>query len=350
MTLADLRRILTAPNPSLPVLFLRLGLRVLSFPYSATMKLRNWAYDCGIKRSYQSAAKVISVGNLSVGGTGKSPAVAWLAQWFRDRNVRVAILSRGYGALDNGQNDEALELEMRFPDVPHLQNPDRIASAILAEEELEMQLLLLDDGFQHRRIKRDLDIVLIDATDAQSARRPLPGGLLRESMQSLVRSDVVMLTRADQAGAAKVAALEEKVGRIAPNALIVQAFHRPTHLRNETRRDAAETLEGTKVLAFCAIGNPESFFFSLQTLGATTLDTLKWPDHHGYTASDVAQLEQWALLHSDAEMIVCTMKDWVKIQSDEISGIPLVALAIEMEISCGVDQLEERLTRLADEL
>ncbi len=160
------------------------------------MAIRNLAYDWGLLRSYRSPLPVISVGNLSVGGTGKSPCVAWIARWLRAHDIRVAILSRGYGQLDSGQNDEALELELQLPDVPHLQHWDRSASAVLAHEELEMQALLLDDGFQHRRMARDLDIVMIDATDPPSALHVLPGGLLREPLSALRRADVVLLSRA----------------------------------------------------------------------------------------------------------------------------------------------------------
>ena len=128
-----------------------------------------------------------------------------LARWFRARNIRVGILSRGFGAGIDGRNDEAKELEVLLPDVPHLQKPDRLASAQIATEELGMQLLLLDDGFQHRKIHRDLEIVLLDAREPFGFGHLLPRGLLREPLRSLRRADIVMATRADQVEPQKLA-------------------------------------------------------------------------------------------------------------------------------------------------
>src|SRR5947199_10786584 len=163
----------------------RLGLRAASLPYGAAVRLRNRLYDRGWKRTQRSAAPVVSVGNLTLGGTGKTPCVEYLARFYRGRDVRVAILSRGYGAgvpaqRVVGPNDEALVLEENLPDVPHLQGADRVALAGVAVEELEAELLILDDGFQHRRLGRDLDVVLLDATEPFGHGRLFPRGLLRE--------------------------------------------------------------------------------------------------------------------------------------------------------------------------
>src|SRR5262249_34034553 len=142
----------------------RTGLRLASLPYGWGVCLRNWRYDRGWTRTRRAAVPVVSVGNLTAGGTGKTPCVEDVAAWFRQRDVRVAILSRGY-ASQGGLNDEALVLEENLPDVPHLQGADRAALADAAVEELESEVLLLDDGFQHRRLARDLDLVLLDATN-----------------------------------------------------------------------------------------------------------------------------------------------------------------------------------------
>lgn len=313
------------------------------------MRLRNWGYDHGCLTTTRAALPVISVGNLSVGGTGKSPMVAWLAGYLRRRGVRVAILSRGYGQLDSGQNDEALELELALPDVPHLQHWDRIASAKLAAEELDMQLLLLDDGFQHRRLGRDLEIVLIDASEPASCRWLLPGGLLREPMSSLSRADVVVLTRAASADQASYDKLLGQVQRQAPQALVLPANHRPTCLWSAERGVVEfDRLSQQSVLAFCAIGSPGSFFGSLAELGAHVLDTRTWPDHHAFSGEDVAALAEWAQEFPDAQAIVCTMKDWVKLQSESIGGLPLLALRIEMEISQGAAAFAQRIDQLLD--
>lgn len=344
--MVDFRKLLTRRDAGIGTHLLRWLLRLASVPYTLAVWGKNRLYDWGIKQPYQSGLPVVSVGNVSVGGTGKSPAVAWLAKWFRSQDIRVAVLSRGYGALDSGQNDEALELELQFPDVPHLQHWDRIASAQLAKDELEMQVLVLDDGFQHRRIARDLEIVLLDATDPSAARWPLPGGLLREPLSSLRRADIILLTRCDQAKPEELQKLKAIARRKASKAIVLCCSHQPSHLlRFPQQKDALEKLRGAKVLAFCGIGNPASFFSSLSACGAIILDSLTFPDHHGYDAADVDRLSSWTENFPDASMLVCTMKDWVKLQTADIGTLPLHALAIEMQVA-DAQPLESQLADL----
>ncbi len=343
----DFRRLLTNNEPNLRGKILRWCLRLGSVPYGIVVRLRNFAYDHRWLHSTRTNLPVVSVGNLTVGGTGKSPMVAWLARWFRDQGARVAILSRGYGELDSGQNDEALELELQLPDVPHLQHWDRVASAILAEQELDMELLILDDGFQHRRLERDLELVLLDATDTPAARWLLPGGLMREPMTSLARADVVVITRTDQVPKEKMTAIRKQVKRLSPRAIVLEARHHPTKLLifpNQTRE--LGELKDKEILAFCAIGNPGSFFRSLENQGAKILDHRTWLDHHGFNADDIASLTQWPKQFPAAKAMVCTMKDWVKIQQEELGGVELCALQIEMQFDEAVLMLENKLTDL----
>ena len=343
--MAALRELITNPKASLPVVCLRQVLRLASLPYLVAISTRNLAYRLGWKRSFRSRLKVISVGNLSVGGTGKTPTVAWLAQWLRERDLRVAILSRGYGQLDSGQNDEALELELQLPDVPHLQHWDRVASAELADEELDMQVLLLDDGFQHRRLARDLDIVLIDASESRLALRLLPGGLLREPFSSLRRAEVVIFTRCDQATAEAINGLSQCVLRYNPQITIVHASHRPDRVDVYSSDSVSlEELKGKRALAFCAIGSPGSFFATLTSLGVTLVEQRTWPDHHAYSADDVRQLVAWTEQTTDIDWVLCTLKDWVKLQMGKIGHVRLGALVVELEVTEGREVLEQRLT------
>lgn len=173
----------------------RFGLSLAELPYRFVVTQRNRRYDEGRCEIQRVPVPVVSVGNLTLGGTGKTPMVAWLASWFREDHVRVAIVSRGYGAGHEATNDEARELESRLPDVPHIQHPDRVKAARIAIEELGSQLILLDDGFQHRRLARDLDLVLIDATEPFGGGRVFPRGLLREPLDGLRRANAVVLTR-----------------------------------------------------------------------------------------------------------------------------------------------------------
>ncbi len=339
-----LRDLITNPKASLPVVCLRQLLRLASIPYWVAISTRNLAYRLGWKKTFRSRLKVISVGNLSVGGTGKTPTVAWLAQWLREREMRVAILSRGYGQLDSGQNDEALELELQLPDVPHLQHWDRVASAQLADEELDMQVLLLDDGFQHRRLARDLDIVLIDASESKFALRLLPGGLLREPFSGVRRAQVVILTRCDQAKPEAINALRKRVLHHNPQIIIAHASHRAARVEIYPAESVSlEELRGKRALAFCAIGSPGSFFATLTSLGVTLVDQRSWPDHHAYTADDVQQLIAWTEQTTDIDWVLCTRKDWVKLQMGKVGCVKLGALVIELAVTEGCQALEQGL-------
>jgi tetraacyldisaccharide 4'-kinase len=195
----------------------RAGLRLASWPYGLGSWARNRLFDAGWKKVHRAAVPVVCVGNLTTGGTGKTPCVEWVARFYRDRGVQVAIVSRGYGAR-GGRNDEAMVLEENLPDVPHLQDPDRFAAAERAAEELESELVVLDDGFQHRRLHRDLDVVLIDATRPPTRDYLLPRGTLREPASGLRRAGAIVLTRCDQVDAGAVDAIHSWLARRWPAA------------------------------------------------------------------------------------------------------------------------------------
>jgi tetraacyldisaccharide 4'-kinase len=321
----------------------RLGLRLAAVPYGLAVRLRNLLYDCGLKRVERVEVPVVSVGNLSVGGTGKTPCVEYVAAFYRGLDLRVAILSRGYGGSD-GRNDEALLLEENLPDVPHLQGADRVALARSAIEELESEILVLDDGFQHRRLGRDLDVVLLDATAPWGYGGLLPRGLLREPASSLKRAGVVVLTRCDQVGDAERASLRERVRRLAPAAPVAEATHRPEGLVNGERTEEGLTaLRGRPLAAFCGVGNPESFRRTLTDLGGDVRAFRVYPDHHAYTRADVADLHAWGKSLSDDAVLVTTQKDLVKLRLTRLGERPLWALRIRLHFESGREAFEERL-------
>jgi tetraacyldisaccharide 4'-kinase len=189
----------------------RLGLQTVAFFYAAGVQLRNRGFDWGLLPIHRANVPVVSIGNLTAGGTGKTPMVAAVADWFTSRNMLPVILSRGYRALEDSLNDEKLVLDQLCPHVPHLQSPDRLKSAREASAHLGAQVLILDDGYQHRRLARDLDIVLIDALDPWGAGHLLPRGLLREPKSALQRADLVVLTRADQCAPGEKARLLNEI-------------------------------------------------------------------------------------------------------------------------------------------
>lgn len=322
---------------------LRSLLRLGEIPYAVAVRWRNGRFDAGSRPSTRVDACVISVGNLTVGGTGKTPFVEWLARWFRARGLRVTLISRGYKAEQGARNDEALELEQRLRDVPHLQHPDRVLAARMAIEEFECQVILLDDAFQHRRIARDLDIVLIDALQPFGHGHLLPRGLLREPVASLKRAQVVVLSRADLVDEPTRRSIQAQVAPHAASATWVEVAHTPRCLTSSSGREQGlDSLRGMRVGAFCGIGNPEGFRRSLARCGIELASWREFPDHHAYTRDDVRGITTWAREQNLATLI-CTHKDLVKIASDRLEGLPLWGLSISLEILAGGAELESRL-------
>ncbi len=323
----------------------RLGLSLISFPYGVIIRLRNLAFDRGWKASHRVGVPVIAVGNLTLGGTGKTPMVEWIGRWFRRHDLRVAILSRGYGDTA-GMNDEGRVLEENLPEVPHLQGADRVALARTAVEELASEILILDDGFQHRRLARDLDIVLLDALDPFGLGSIFPRGLLREPVRSLKRAGVVVLSRADLVDEATRLSIRRRAEKSAGPLRWIEARHAPLDLIDaELGSFSLESLTGQKVAAFCGIGNPEGFRRTLAGLGVDLVDFRAFPDHHAYTGPDVADLSRW-VRDLGAELALTTQKDLVKLRTSSLGPVPLRALRIGLEIMEGAEVLEQALSEL----
>jgi tetraacyldisaccharide 4'-kinase len=321
----------------------RCGLRLASLPYGWAVAIRNRLFDGGWRAIQRAGVPVISVGNLTVGGTGKTPCVEYVARLFCQLNRRVAILSRGYGSRD-GPNDEALLLEGNLPDVPHLQGADRVALARKAVEELKCDVLLLDDGFQHRRLARDLDIVLLDATRPWGFGHLLPRGLLRESKRGLERADLVLVTRCDQVAQPAAERLQAEVAQLAPQMQVILTSHQPTvWIDAERRTTPLEQFAGKRVAAFCGIGNPDAFRRTLVDLGMTLGAFRSFPDHHAYTRTDIEALCNWARQNATEGIVVTTQKDLVKLRLTRLGECELWALRIQLRIHAGQDTLDRKL-------
>lgn len=325
---------------------LRTALSGLEAPYWAMISARNWAYDWGWLKVSTADRPVISVGNLTLGGSGKTPLIEYLAKWFRAKGVRVSIVSRGYGAAGGGPNDEAMELEEKIPDVPHVQNADRLAAAKIAVEELDMELLLLDDAMQHRRIHRDLEIVVIDATEPFGYGRLFPRGALREPIGSLARADVIVLSRSDMVTEEERARIRKIALAKGVGATWVEACHAPQVLRNHASMEfPLESLLERSVFAFCGIGNPEAFYATLRQLGCKLAGTIEFPDHHAYSKGDLTKLAD-AASASQAELLVTTHKDLVKIGAPQLGSTRLLALQVGLRIAQGAEALDTHLNRI----
>jgi tetraacyldisaccharide 4'-kinase len=325
---------------------LRPLLTAASWFYGGGVRGRNFAFDCGWKAIHAAPVPVVSVGNLTTGGTGKTPFTAWLADWFQSRGVPVALLSRGYRSLPGETNDEKLVLDRLCPGVPHLQGPDRAASAQRACREHGSRVLILDDGFQHRRLSRTLDIVLVDALNPWGYGRLLPRGLLREPMSSLRRADLIVITRADQCTAEQKQQIVARIKAYRPGKPCVEAAFRPVHFVNTVGEvQPLDALQGVRAVAFCGIANPDGFVKTLTDLRLDVVAQRRFPDHHHYTADDLASLQRLGTHHS-AAAFVATQKDLVKIDAPDLDGRPVYALQIGTQILTGREQLEDALQRV----
>jgi tetraacyldisaccharide 4'-kinase len=329
----------------------RAGLTLMAGLYRVGLGALNLRFSLpgGVRRV---AVPVVSIGNLTVGGTGKTPMVAHLAHLATGLGRRPVILSRGYGAQGGRPNEEALELQHLSPGVPHVQNSDRRQALEDWAAANSCNLAILDDGFQHRRLARDLDIVLIDATAPFGYGHVLPRGLLREPLSALRRADMVIITRTELVDAAALAALRQQLSAyLRPEAPVLVARSRPTGLvaaDGSTR--GADWLGGREVAAACGIGNPDAFRRTLEQAGAVVRLFETFRDHHAYTAADLDRLFA-AAQAAGAKALVTTGKDYVKWLPllGQMAGAPpmeVVALEMALEIVEGEDVLRQRLGAL----
>lgn len=319
----------------------------LSAPYGAAVAVRNLAYDRGWLQIYRAAVPVISVGNLTTGGTGKTPITAFLARELQARGLRPGLLSRGYRSLDGVENDEKRVLDRLCPGVPQVQNPDRVAGAERAVREFGCNVLILDDGLQHRRLWRDVDIVLIDALRPWGFGRLLPRGLLRESASGLRRADLIVITRADLAPALRLADLRREIAGITPAPVVEVAFEPGRLIDCEGSETPVSSLGGRDCLAFCGIGNPEGFAATLRSAGISA-ELEVFPDHHHYTNAEFERLEHQAEALG-AVALVTTLKDLVKLPKGWPGGVPVLAVDQRVRVLQGDRELQQLLGRFGDD-
>jgi tetraacyldisaccharide 4'-kinase len=274
--------------------------------------------------------------------------VAFLANWFKGQGVKPVILSRGYRAVDGGANDEKMVLDLLCPGIVHLQNPDRVASAAIAVKEHQAQVLILDDGFQHRRLSRDLDLLLIDATCPWGYGAVLPRGLLREPLSGIRRADFAIVTRADQVTARERDQIQFVAYQYHPAMRIAEAAFVPMRLVNaEGTSIGFKEFQGKPIAAFCGIGNPMGFRQTLHVCGlAVDEDHFRtFADHHHYDQGDLNLLGEWAK-KEQSSVLLTTQKDLVKIRRNELGGVPLWAVEIGVHWQSGEELLLDHLRKL----
>ena len=342
--------VVSGRRSGLPAALMRAGLSLAAPFYGTAVASRNGLFDAGAKRVHRVDVPVVSVGNVTTGGTGKTPIVAWIAQRLAQHGKRPAIVSRGFRSLDEGGNDERRVLEQLCPDVPHEQDRDRVAAAQRVIEAHRPDVLILDDGFQHRRLARDLDVVLIDALNPWGYGRLLPRGLLREPKSALRRADMVVVTRADRCGDADLSRLRSEINA-ETSVPVAEVVFPPERLRSVDGRVAdLATLTGKRLLAFCGIGNPVGFRATLSACGYAEEDVSieAFPDHHHYTSEDLRRLRVLADSRG-AEALVTTQKDLVKLDPSWIERRPLWAVVIGAAFCAGENDLASRLEGLFGE-
>ncbi|MGC4007258.1 MAG: tetraacyldisaccharide 4'-kinase [Pirellulales bacterium] len=332
---AEFQDIVTGRRRGVAAACWRGAFRVASWIYEPAVRWQNRGYDRDPSITVKLGVPVIAVGNLTLGGTGKTPCVEWICRYLRDRDVRVAIVSRGYGAEQGGYNDEARELEQKLPDVPHVQNPDRIAAGTMAIEEFLTQCLVLDDAFQHRRVARDLNLLLVDATEPYGlsgavssryvARTAHRRGTCRRYSLDPLRSRDGRGTRRHSSSLRRTRA----AGVLVRDRACPDRAPRRGRRRDVDRRAARRTVAG-----FCGIGNPDAFRRTLEAAGATVVEFRDFPDHHDYSRDDVAELQVWAA-QADVDRICCTHKDLVKIGLPALGDKPFSAVRVGLRFLTG---------------
>lgn len=338
-------------------------LRPVSYVYGAAISLRAALFASGLARTRRLPVPVLSVGNVSAGGSGKTPFVEMLAARLREQGQRVVIISRGYRGglkkptiISDGRDlrceppvaaDEAYLLARHLPGVAVLTGADRYRVGEVALEQVDCGVIILDDGFQHLRLYRDLDIVLVDAGNPLGYGRLLPSGLLREPPEALGRADIVVVTHAD-AGRDLDPAIQA-IRRYAPTTPIAMAVHRPLGLIDVSggERLGLERLTGQRLLAASGIANPSRFEATLVQLGAFVVARCIFPDHHRYSTADLESINE-AARKSGASMVVTTEKDMVKLTCLDLAKaeVPFYALSISLELVEGVEVLDAMVSRL----
>ena len=343
---AAVEKLIHVKNFGIGVGVLLLPLTLCSYIYSAVMRMRAWLYKACVFESFAIPCRVIAVGNITVGGTGKTPTVCLLASSLQEKGFRVCVVNRGYrgaatavpmvvsdgaqvlaSAADAG--DEAVMLAAKLSGIPVIACRDRVAAGSLACERFGADIVLLDDGFQHMRLKRDLDVVLVNAADPFGNGCLLPRGILREPLAAIERAGIIVLTKTD--AGADAAELLEQIKKLNPSASVFSASFKVAGFRNigTGKIVPAEHMAGAHTAALCSIGDPLSFINMLTHAGMHVSDRLVYPDHYGYGFGDYAVIRDVSVR---VDAVVTTEKDIAKLDAGMLHISNLIVMEIEQVI------------------
>ncbi|MDD5327739.1 MAG: tetraacyldisaccharide 4'-kinase [Phycisphaerae bacterium] len=356
MNQRNFHKLISGQSVGLTATLLRFSMRVAAIGYSLAVRCRNFLYSKQWLKIHTADMPVISIGNITTGGTGKTPLVIWICKFLQEKQISCAILTRGYkarGTKDEGpfgsaqgrretKIDEPAVLAESCPQAKVIINPDRVAAAEQAVG-FGAKALIMDDGFQHRRLHRDLDIVTIDATCPFGYGKLLPAGLLREPIDSLKRADAAVLTRCDQISGSELSRVKEELQIINSDMIIAKSIHKPVCAKSiDGEEIALEQLRGRKVFAFCGIGNPDAFLSTIKNSGAELVGSKIYDDHYHYTSGCLADIYEQAC-YLTADLILTTQKDRARAKMiiPASTDIPFAYLEVEIEFTTEEDKLKQ---------
>lgn len=335
-----------------PAAILRFIFSFLSFLYLCGIKIIFTLYKYGLLPTERLKARVISIGNLTLGGTGKTPLVEFVARQLLARGFKVAVLTRGY-KVSSGEPDEPFLLRKNLPQAVVLIGPDRVKNGRLAIEKYGADTLVLDDGFQHRRLKRDVDILMIDAVNPFGNEKLIPRGILREPVKNLQRSDVVVISKIDFAATDKVMLIKERIKSLRPDILIASSVHRPVKFVDAVDKDTPlDWIKDKACVVVSGIADPGYFLYILKGLGAVPKANFIFPDHHPYSFKELE-----AVYNKCRELsvlnVVTTEKDMIRLKpllckyASTFGNIKaqFLALAVQLEFTENQDKFIECLTK-----
>ncbi|WP_378950923.1 tetraacyldisaccharide 4'-kinase [Pelosinus sp. sgz500959] len=371
-----LYKLVHGEEPGILAVFLLGLLRIFSVIYGLGVRVKLYLYRYGVLKQHKLNCQVISLGNITVGGTGKTPTAQRLATIIRDMGYRVVILNRGYRAGWDGQvglvsdgnkiymtvteaGDEAYLLAKSLPGIPVVIGRNRIITGEYAVNQLKAEVIILDDGYQHWQLARDLDIVLIDALNMFGNNFLLPRGTLREPLSNLARAQAFLLTKVDQSNDGARDLIHSTLARYNDKALVVESIHQPKcfveieewYKGLRITNVALETIRNKKVMALSAIGNPSSFEQTILDIGVAEVCGVRYADHHDYTMAEMQEIMQRGV-EEHAYALITTEKDAVKIPAEFIHSdrqLPLYVLSIAVHFTEGYEDLMELIKKVAEE-
>lgn len=343
-------------------------LRGMSYLYEFGVSCKLAMYNSGIMHKEKLPCCVISIGNITVGGTGKTPTAQKMAGIVKAMGYRVVILNRGYrshwgkeiGVVSNGEKifmtayeagDEAYLMAKTLPGIPVIIGKNRAVTGRYAVEKMNAEVIIMDDGYQHWQLERDLDVVLVDTLNMFGNGCVLPRGTLREPLENLSRGNIFLLTKTDQSSKLSRIQLRNTIAKYNAGAPVVESIHHPKNFVeiadwykgiSNNYRDLEE-LRGKNVMVFSAIGNPSSFEQTLSSIGLNILEAVRYPDHHDYGMLEMQYINERAS-SLNAVAMVATAKDAVKIPTEFIYSdreIPLYILNMDICITEGMDKFRE---------